>query len=1612
MQRLSFLTNVIIFACSPLLGFSQIYEGTIGLPPLSGQFKNPKAIVIDPSGNVFIADENTNLITKFDSNGIFLKQWGGTGNGDGKFYNPRGLATDVAGNIYVTDGNNNRVQKFDNNGNFLLKFGGYGSTDGLFEFPEGIAVDVAGNIYVNNANTPRVQKFNSSGAFLSKFGSGGSGDGQFKYPSAMAIDVNGNIYVADQQNYRVQKFDNAGTFLSKFGTGQGGIDGQFNEPAGIAFDAAGNIYVADRYNARVQKFSSTGTFLTKFGSYGSGNGQFHWCGGVAIDASGNIYVVDGDLSQVQKLNSSGTFLTRWGKPEGEGQLSSPQGSANDSNGNIYVVDTGNNRIQKFNSSGTSVIKQWGTYGTGDGQLNSPSGIAIDVNNNVYVVDRSNQRIQKFDSNGAFILKFGNYGGADGQIIEPAGIATDANGNVYVADRGNNRIQKFSSIGAFISKFGTLGSGDGQFNQPTGVAIDGVGNIYVIDQFNYRVQKFSSTGTFISKWGSSGSTQGFLSDTRDISINATGKILICDYNNIYMFDSNGVLQNTWKNWANPTDTFSDLQGVYVGSDNFIYVSDTKNNRIVKFSLFSISSFSTPSAAPNTSIVINGSGFSLVPTNNIVKFNGTIATVTSSSINSISATVPPLPATTGRVTITRDGITTTSSTDFIVLPYTITNFTPDIGAAGTEVTLTGSGFSSFNANNLVQFNGITAQVNQSTYNSLKVSVPAGNTVGKITVTISGQTATSTSNFIGTLAISSFSANSGEVGATITLNGTGFSSTPADQTVKFSGVLAEIISSTNTTITVKVPATATTGLVTVTRSTATATSLTEFLVLPLAITSISPDFGTSGAVITITGTGFSNAAATNIVKFNGIASTSQILSTPTSIKALVPIGNTVGKISVTIGTQTATSTEDFGGPLSITSFTPSNGNAGSTVTITGTGFSMTAANQKVKFANILATTITPISTASLSVIVPIGAATGNISIERSGIIVSSPKEFVALPFQITSITPPTVSVDKEITIIGTGFSSIAKNNSVSINGEIADVISVSSKGDELKVKVPTKATTGKIKITVEDVTTESTNNISITKLEITSKNFPEFYNIGSSSINAIITVKDITEVQSVKFFSKGISSKETTFNAVEVPLTGTGNDITFVIPAIQFKDPIGLHYYFSLTDKNNNGGIISAEGYTYLSFPSSSNTQIIPNVNFGEEKENYQLLSIPLNLTNGLATEVFKNLGSYQKNKWRFYTYVESNQELHDKTKVELGKGYWLIAKNKTEINPGAGTTPKVTENTPQIIKLTNGWNLIGNPYNFTISWKDVLAANKNLKTIGNLKHYNKGFVEGDLLAPYTAAFVRLDTVSLDLKIPVVNKGLSGRLKSSDIITEQSIDSKNWQVNLIVDNGVLRDELGGIGMNTRAKDDKDLFDEVALPIPQGISSFELTLKELTNMTLIKDIVPSQAEYTWAGKLWSEDGATLSWNNTYFGNNEKQLIFESTDRVELTDMRKFSSVNLSKGEHTFKIHFGAKEYIKSATLEKEARAGDVFPNPLRKGESLKINISLPPGTSDIQLLMKDLNGKNTALTGVGKYNEGRQLIEWAADFTPLSSGLYVVKISVSHSQGVSTFYKKVVME
>ena len=192
-----------------------------------------------------------------------LKGFGSYGTGEGQMLWPVQIITDADGHIYVSDEATDRINKFDPKGEFISMFGVQGDSDGEFDGPTGISFDPEGNLVVVDSKNHRVQRYTTSGAYLGGFGSHGDGPGQFDLSWGVHVDELGDIYVADWGNNRFQVFDAEGEVKNVVGK-RGSGDAEFERPTGIAVDAHGDIYVSDWGNNRVQMFNSEGHYLFSF----------------------------------------------------------------------------------------------------------------------------------------------------------------------------------------------------------------------------------------------------------------------------------------------------------------------------------------------------------------------------------------------------------------------------------------------------------------------------------------------------------------------------------------------------------------------------------------------------------------------------------------------------------------------------------------------------------------------------------------------------------------------------------------------------------------------------------------------------------------------------------------------------------------------------------------------------------------------------------------------------------------------------------------------------------------------------------------------------------------------------------------------------------------------------------------------------------------------------------------------------------------------------------------------------------------------------------------------------------------------------------------------------
>ena len=283
---------------------------------------------------------------QFDRSGKFLRE---IGQGVYGFLFAQQVRVDPQDNVWVVDQMSTQVIKFDPNGRVQMVISRKPETVRVpapptFPPPDTFAL-------VPPPSPPPADgaaQGGGRGAPPSLPGAGAEGE-QFDRPTDVAWDAAGNIYVADGYgNARVAKYDRSGKWIKNWGS-RGTAPGEFDVLHGIAIDAQGNVYVADRGNRRIQVFDGEGGFKTQFRNVGSpwaicftpGPRQYMY-----VSNSNPPDNLDYD-GEILKMELDGRIVGRFGRA---GKLLKEFGTVNSidcRNENVlYVGEIGNWRVQK------------------------------------------------------------------------------------------------------------------------------------------------------------------------------------------------------------------------------------------------------------------------------------------------------------------------------------------------------------------------------------------------------------------------------------------------------------------------------------------------------------------------------------------------------------------------------------------------------------------------------------------------------------------------------------------------------------------------------------------------------------------------------------------------------------------------------------------------------------------------------------------------------------------------------------------------------------------------------------------------------------------------------------------------------------------------------------------------------------------------------------------------------------------------------------------------------------------------------------------------------------------------------------------------------------------
>ena len=314
-------------------------------------------------------------------------------------------------------------------------------------------------------------------------------------------------------------------------------------------------------------------------------------------------------------------------PAIKASISQIYGICRSPDGALYICDTDNHQIRRIAPDGTiSLYAGTGVKGySGDNgpalkaELNEPYEIRFDKPGNLFFVDMRDNCVRRIDAKTHVITTVAGTGkpgfSGDGgpatsaTFNQPHSIAFDPAGNLYVCDIANNRIRKIDMTSGVISTFAGTGkkspTPDGvkiqgsPLNGPRAIDFDKAGNmwlalregnaVYKLDLKNGAIHHVAGTGAKGFTGNGGPALSATLSGPKGLSVGPDGNVYLADTesHSIRMID---VTKNTLELIAGTGEKgdgppgpatqckFARPHGIFLDSDNSIFIGDTENNRV--------------------------------------------------------------------------------------------------------------------------------------------------------------------------------------------------------------------------------------------------------------------------------------------------------------------------------------------------------------------------------------------------------------------------------------------------------------------------------------------------------------------------------------------------------------------------------------------------------------------------------------------------------------------------------------------------------------------------------------------------------------------------------------------------------------------------------------------------------------------------------------------------------------------------------------------------------------------------------------------------------------------------------------------------------------------------
>ncbi len=547
-------------------------------------------------------------------------------------------------------------------------------------------------------------------------------------------------------------------------------------------------------------------------------------------------------------------------------------------------------------------------------------------------------------------------------------------------------------------------------------------------------------------------------------------------------------------------------------------------------------------------------------------------------------------------------------------------------------------------------------------------------------------------------------------------------------------------------------------------------------------------------------------------------------------------------------------------------------------------------------------------------------------------------------------------------------------------------------------------------------------ITHNAVTSADFGQ-----SKTISA--TINDNWGIKSAALFYRlGGAS-----NYMSTNMTGIGNDYQGTIPSNSINLR-GVEYYISAEDSADNT----------RSFPATTpqtKPQVIQvaNGNLAFPFANptpakiYRMISVPFELNDKSVASVLGDEfpGTYDSTRWRLLRYLNDRYVEYGSSgfsNFEPGFGFWLITKDTTRLDAGAGKSVTTTDSFE--IVLQPGWNQIGNPFYFSVNWSEV-SKNGNVENPvgykGSLNDQSGYEYNRTQLVPGEGYFVN-NKESSQIIIEIPPKAATGTAAAKQVVGWRSaLRGNEWALQITAASGRYLDKDNYIGCLNDAADEWDANDFSEAPFfadhislyfphrewPKYPDLYTGDFREVKSEGDYWDfVVKSEVAKSEVGRsevvlrLAEVQNLPVEW---------RIILLDKTSRVAVNfgESKNYSFLpEAGKAVREFRVVVGKQDFIENNNLNLAGFPQDFvlaqnYPNPFNP--ETRINYELP-ATSHVKIAVYNLSGQFIRALFDGEQSAGRYTIAWdgiTADGNRVASGVYLARMEA----GKFTAVKKMIL-